>query len=63
VFAAHLLGAATAAYGAGAIRGSTGSYALAFHVAGALCIVAAGAVQLVRRGSTSSPTCSAAAPA
>jgi MFS family permease len=48
VFAAHQLGAAAAAYAAGAIRSSTGSYELAFHVAGALCIVAAGAVQLIR---------------
>jgi MFS family permease len=48
VFAAHQLGAAAAAYGAGALRESTGSYELAFHVGGALCFVAAGAVQLIR---------------
>jgi MFS family permease len=51
VFAAHQLGAAGAAYAAGAIRSATGSYELAFHTAGALSIVAAGAVQLVRGGS------------
>jgi len=55
VFASHQLGAAVAAYGAGAIRTSTGTYELAFHAAGALCFVAAGAVQLIRtrRGPTS----------
>jgi MFS family permease len=48
VFAAHQLGAAMAAYAAGAIHGATGSYQLAFHLAGLLCIVAAGLVQLIR---------------
>jgi sugar phosphate permease len=48
VFASHQLGAAAAAYAAGATRTSTGSYELAFHVAGALCIVAAGAVMFIR---------------
>jgi MFS family permease len=50
VFAAHQLGAAGAAYGAGVVHGSTGSYELAFHVAGALCIVTAGLVLLIRQG-------------
>jgi nitrate/nitrite transporter NarK len=49
VFAGHQLGAALAAYGAGAIRGSTGSYELAFHLAGGLCIGAAIAVQAIGR--------------
>jgi sugar phosphate permease len=48
VFAAHQLGAATIAYVSASIRTSTGSYELAFHIAGGLCIVAAGAVQLIR---------------
>lgn len=50
VFAAHQLGAAAAAFTAGAIRSTTGSYQLAFHVAGALCVVTAGLVQLIRSG-------------
>lgn len=48
VFASHQLGAAIAAYAAGAIHGATGSYQLAFHAAGVLCIVAAALVQLIR---------------
>lgn len=48
VFAAHQLGAAAAAYAAGLIRTSTGSYQLAFHVAGVLSIAAAAVVQLIR---------------
>ena len=51
VFAGHQLGAAAAAYTAGATRGSTGSYELAFHAAAVLCIVAAFATQQVRRRS------------
>ncbi len=49
VFAAHQLGAATAAYGAGLVRTSTQSYTPAFFLAGAACIVAAGIVLLVRQ--------------
>ncbi len=41
VFAAHQLGAAVAASGAGLIRDSAGSYAAAFYAAGALCLLAA----------------------
>ncbi len=41
VFAAHQLGAAVAASGAGFIRDSTGTYSLAFYVAGGLCLLAA----------------------
>jgi MFS family permease len=48
VFASHQLGAAFAAFAAGALRESTGSYELAFHIGGALCFVAAGAVMLIR---------------
>jgi predicted MFS family arabinose efflux permease len=58
VFAAHQLGAAVAAYSSSAIRGTTGSYELAFHFAGVLCIVAAGAVQFIqgRRAVGTTPT-------
>jgi MFS family permease len=56
VFAAHQLGAAAAAYGAGVIRGSTGSYELAFHLAGGLSIAAAGAVQLIRSSRRQDPS-------
>ena len=48
VFSAHQLGAAAVAYAAGAIRGSTGSYQLAFHVAGAACVVTAALVMFIR---------------
>ncbi len=49
IFAAHQLGAATAAYGAGLVRTSTQSYTPAFFLAGAACIVAAVIVLLVRQ--------------
>jgi MFS family permease len=52
VFASHQIGAAAAAYAAGATRGSTGSYELAFHVAALLCLLAALGTEQVRRGST-----------
>jgi predicted MFS family arabinose efflux permease len=41
IFAAHQLGAGFAALSAGVIRTGTGSYALAFMAAGALCLIAA----------------------
>jgi sugar phosphate permease len=41
VFASHQIGAAVAAFGAGWIRDSEGSYDLAFHVAAGLCVIAA----------------------
>jgi sugar phosphate permease len=41
IAAAHQLGAATAAFGAGAIRTATGTYLAAFVIAGALCVLAA----------------------
>ncbi|WP_063035141.1 MFS transporter [Nocardia grenadensis] len=41
VFAAHQLGAAVAAFGAGYVRDAHGSYDLAFVVAAGLCVVAA----------------------
>jgi MFS family permease len=66
VFAAHQLGAAFAAYSAGSIRNATGSYDIAFHLAGMLCIVAAGAVQFIRGrrpvGAVPAPVVPAGAP-
>ena len=44
IFAAHQLGAATAAWGAGLIRTHTGEYTAAFLAAGALALIAAAAV-------------------
>ena len=41
VFASHQLGSAVAAFGGGVIRDVTGSYDLAWFVAGALCMLAA----------------------
>lgn len=41
VVASHQVGAAFAAYGAGILRTTTGSYTLAFFSAGALCVIAA----------------------
>lgn len=50
VFAGHQIGAAIAAWGAGALRDATGSYAIAFYVAGAACLLAAfGASQMTQR--------------
>jgi predicted MFS family arabinose efflux permease len=41
IFAGHQLGAATAAFGAGAIRTLTGTYLPSLYVAGAFCLLAA----------------------
>jgi predicted MFS family arabinose efflux permease len=49
VFAAHQLGAAVAAIGGGVSRDVLGSYLPAFGAAGAACLLAAGAVMMVRR--------------
>lgn len=48
IFASHQLGAATAAWGAGAVRTGTGGYGPAFLVAGGLALVAAGAALVIR---------------
>ena len=53
IFAAHQLGAATAAWAAGAIRTGVGDYTLAFVVAGALALGAAAVALLIR---SSGPT-------
>ncbi len=49
IFAGHQLGAATAAFGAGAIRTDFLTYMPALQVAGAMCVVAAMAVLSLRR--------------
>ncbi|HVZ65995.1 MAG TPA: MFS transporter [Lacunisphaera sp.] len=50
VVASHQVGAAFAAYAAGALRTTTGTYSLAFFSAGALCVMAAVAVLPIGRG-------------
>ena len=55
VFAAHQLGAATAAYGAGLARSVLASYTPALYTAGAACLVAATAVMLIRARSAGEP--------
>ncbi|WP_245159144.1 MFS transporter [Blastococcus sp. TF02A_35] len=49
VFAAHQLGAAFAAFGGGVIRDVTGSYDLAWYLAGGLCVAAAAMSVSIRR--------------
>jgi predicted MFS family arabinose efflux permease len=55
VFAGHQIGAATAALGAGIVRTEFSTYLPAFFAAGALCIIAALAVIMVRKSSTAAP--------
>jgi MFS family permease len=55
VFAAHQLGAAVAAFGGGVIRDVTGSYDLAWLLAGALCMVAAVLSISIRRNPPAEP--------
>jgi predicted MFS family arabinose efflux permease len=50
VVACHQIGAACAAYAAGALRTVTGSYTLAFLSAGALCVIAALVVLPIGKG-------------
>jgi MFS family permease len=49
VFASHQLGSAVAAFGGGVIRDVTGSYDLAWFLAGGLCMIAAVASISIRR--------------
>jgi MFS family permease len=55
IFAAHQIGAAAAALGAGLIRDDTGSYHWAFLLAGALCMGASLAVARIRRPAAVQP--------
>jgi MFS family permease len=50
IFAAHQIGAATAAFGAGFTRSALATYLPAFYVAGAMCLVAALLTLAIRRG-------------
>jgi sugar phosphate permease len=50
IFAGHQLGAATAAFSAGVTRDALLTYLPAFYAAGGLCLVAAAAVLVMRRG-------------
>jgi len=58
VFAGHQVGGAIAAWGAGWLHDSTGSYQLAFVIAGVACLVAAGGVMAIatRPNDPSTPT-------
>jgi MFS family permease len=49
VFAGHQVGAALAAWGAGAIHDATGSYHMAFVLAGVACVIAAAGVMRIRK--------------
>ncbi len=49
VFASHQIGAAIAAFGAGAIRDATGSYTIAWYAAGGLSIMGAALAVSIRR--------------
>ncbi|MHA7285658.1 MFS transporter [Arthrobacter sp. MDT3-44] len=55
VFAAHQLGAAAAAVGAGLIRDTTGEYTIAWFGAAVLCVVAVLLTVLVRRDTEAAP--------
>ncbi|MGA2042257.1 MAG: MFS transporter [Roseiarcus sp.] len=55
IFAAHQLGAATAAYGAGLSRSVLSSYLPAFFTAGVMCLVAAAIVWLIRAAPAPTP--------
>ena len=52
IFAAHQIGAATAAFGAGLTRSALATYLPAFYIAGAMCLVAALIALAIRRGPT-----------
>ena len=56
VFAAHQVGAAIAALGAGIIRDQTGSYTLAWFSGAALCVLAAALSVVTRRSDVDRPS-------
>ena len=56
IFAAHMAGAAVAAWGAGAARTWFGGYGWAFGTSGLLCLFAVGLVTQIRRGPELVPT-------
>jgi predicted MFS family arabinose efflux permease len=49
IFAAHMIGAAIAAWGAGIVRDNVGGYAAAFVAAGWLAMLAAFAALFIKR--------------
>lgn len=49
IFAAHQVGAASMAFGAGVLREWLGDYGLSFVIAGVMCLVAVGMVAIIRR--------------
>jgi predicted MFS family arabinose efflux permease len=55
IFAAHQIGAAIAAVGAGTIRDTTGSYSGAFWTAALLCLVAAALSAAIPRARDAAP--------
>jgi predicted MFS family arabinose efflux permease len=55
IFAAHQLGAAAAAFAAGALRTWLGSYQIAFMAAGLLCLLASGLVVRIGRAPGGAP--------
>ena len=55
IFASHQLGAAAAAFGAGAVRTWFGDYQLAFMTSGLLCLLAAGLVIRIGRSRRAEP--------
>jgi MFS family permease len=63
VFAGHQIGAASAAFGAGLIRTEYDTYLPAFFVAGALCIIAAALVLMVRKSTQKDVGAATPAPA
>jgi MFS family permease len=56
IFAAHMAGAAAAAWGAGEARTAFGGYGWAFGTSGLLCLFAVGLVTQIRRGPERVPT-------
>jgi sugar phosphate permease len=55
IFAAHQLGAAMAAWGAGLARDAAGDYVVAFFTAGILAMLAGGMAMLIRRAPSPEP--------
>lgn len=55
VFAAHQVGAALAAWGAGVVRDVSGDYAVALVTGGMLAVLAGGMALVVRRGPVAAP--------
>lgn len=53
IVAAHQVGAALAAWGAGWVRTTEGAYDHAFLISGGLCVLTAGMVLLIGRGRAS----------